>query len=239
MTYTQDGGAGTASSSIVEISTVVIYAPLFQLNWQSTDRIGLTAQTASSTTLTATSFAKGAADSSSSSSSSHPKTLPLGASLGIGLGVSVGLFQITLLCTFCIWRWRRKRREGAGVESINGSAASMRAEARAEQHEQQKPPSRNAASQDGGECSNTEEPSAPSGPARSEMPASPKGPNEPRAGGAGPDGLGRSDIKPGPYYLRFRPAAEGSTDTLWTSDAVGAVYFEMSAVDSERSYSVL
>lgn len=108
--------------------TMAMYAPMFQLNFQSTDLA--TSSTAASSTAAVT--------SETSSSSSTPTNEPTsegglsdGAKIGIGVGVGVGGLALIGLIGLLLVARRRKRKQPPAAE-LGGSPAGYAPVATAE-----------------------------------------------------------------------------------------------------------
>ncbi|KAI1347574.1 hypothetical protein F5Y01DRAFT_242591 [Xylaria sp. FL0043] len=86
----------------VTLTSIVLFAPMFQINWQSSDR---------TTTLPANNISTGESSSSGTSGNSidaHPG-LSISAKVGIGAGVSLGVLAIFTVLAFFVLRRRRSK----------------------------------------------------------------------------------------------------------------------------------
>lgn len=90
-------GGGSAGTSV--ISSILVNAPLIQINWQSTDR----------TTPTATSTSPGSA-STTPSSTPTPQSDGLSRGATIGIAVAAAVVGLVLIAAVCTWMRRRRRR---------------------------------------------------------------------------------------------------------------------------------
>ncbi|KAJ8131109.1 hypothetical protein O1611_g2516 [Lasiodiplodia mahajangana] len=108
-TVTETVGRSSTSLTAMVISTVTILAPLFQLNYQSTDlsssQTSLTTQTTVSTP--ANTDMVPAPSNSSSSSLSAKTVLSSGAKAGIGVGAGIGGLLILGAASFFCFRRRK------------------------------------------------------------------------------------------------------------------------------------
>lgn len=119
-TITETIESPSASLTATLISTVTIYAPLFQLNYQSTD---LPSTHSSSTTHTTTStmgstitIPESLSSQSTSPSPSAGVGLSSGAKAGVGVGAGIGgLLLLATIIVFCV---RRRRASDPASELV-------------------------------------------------------------------------------------------------------------------------
>jgi hypothetical protein len=115
------GGPNAGNGSEFTISEVVMYAPMIQLNFKSTD---LPATTNSTTVASSSSTSSGTSTTSLAAATSHSTShgLSSGVKAGIGVGVTFGaLAVIGLLAWFILWHRRatlaaRQQRPAVGPE---------------------------------------------------------------------------------------------------------------------------
>ncbi|KAI9163633.1 hypothetical protein HJFPF1_05254 [Paramyrothecium foliicola] len=119
----------SASSETVTERTYTMWAPMFQLNFQSTDvetttssgpRPGSTQKPPAGSTSEPTAASTTSEPLPSSDSQTSSGGLSTGAAAGIGAGVAVAAIAALLLIAFLIWRRRRRHRESR----LHGSSGS-------------------------------------------------------------------------------------------------------------------
>ncbi|KAI0505622.1 hypothetical protein F5B22DRAFT_651556 [Xylaria bambusicola] len=107
-TVTETVGSASTSLAVALINTVTIYAPLFQLNFQSTDLPSVNPDRTAASTLSSTHTIPG---DSSSPTSSAAGGLSTGAKAGIGVGAAVGAIGSIALLTAIFLYYRKRARK--------------------------------------------------------------------------------------------------------------------------------
>ncbi|KAB5586246.1 hypothetical protein GE09DRAFT_58134 [Coniochaeta sp. 2T2.1] len=100
VTATTTSTNGVRATDTVVLDNILVFAPLIQINWQSTDRT-----TPSSTVGSAS---QPTVSSSTTTTTSNSSGLSKGATIGIAVGAAV--LGLILIAVFTIWMRRRKQR---------------------------------------------------------------------------------------------------------------------------------
>lgn len=110
ITESPSASAGSASPSVTSgvLDDVLVYAPLIQINWQSTDRA----------TPTASSLLPEGTASTSSTGTPTPQAGGLSRGAKIGIAVAAAVVGLILSATFAAWMRRRGRRRAAAMPTL-------------------------------------------------------------------------------------------------------------------------
>ena len=96
---------GSRSTTVAVLEEVLVYAPLIQINWQSTDRPSSTPLPGSTTSATSQT-----ATPTSSTATPRPSGLSQGATIGIA--VAAAIVGLVLVGALIVWMRRRRQRPG-------------------------------------------------------------------------------------------------------------------------------